>query len=112
MAKDRLYQRANVFVMPSVSEPFGIVALEAAIVGVPVIVSKTSGVAEVLPSAIKLDYWDVDKMAESVLALINKTGFGKELGQKVMEEAGAITWEKAAMKIKEAYQQLLISTNV
>ncbi len=112
LAKDRLYKRADVFVMPSVSEPFGIVALEAADAGVPVIVSKTSGVAEVLPSAIKIDFWDVDKMAENVLNLINKTDLRKEIGDKVKREAGVITWEKSAMKIKDAYQQLLMPVHV
>ena len=110
-AKDRLYQRADVFVMPSVSEPFGIVALEAAAAGKPVIVSKTSGVAEVLPSAIKLDFWDSELMSKSVLSLINKSDHGRDLGEKVMKEAGAVTWDKAAAKIKDSYRQLLLNNN-
>jgi len=111
IAKDRLYQRADVFVMPSVSEPFGIVALEAATAGVPVIVSKTSGAAEVLLSAIKIDFWDTDMMAGSVLRLIENGDYKRELGEKIKEEAGAVTWDKAAMKIKDSYQQLLIPAN-
>ncbi len=106
-ARDRLYQRADVFVMPSVSEPFGIVALEAAVAGVPVVVSKTSGVAEVLPSSIRLDFWDTDLMAKSILALIEKGDYRRELGEKIRSEAGAITWEKSAIKIRENYHQLL-----
>ena len=107
-AKDRLYQRADVFVMPSVSEPFGIVALEAAMAGVPVIISKTSGASEVLPSSIKLDFWDTDQMAKSVLKLIAKGDFGRELGERVRKEAEVVTWDKSAMKIKDSYKQLLL----
>ncbi len=110
-AKDRLYQRADVFVMPSVSEPFGIVALEAGMAAKPVIVSKTSGVAEVLPSAIKLDFWDTELMASSVLTLINKSDYRREIGEKIRAEAEVVTWDKSAMKIKESYRQLLLNNN-
>ena len=110
-AKDRLYQRADVFVMPSVSEPFGIVALEAAAAGKPVIVSKTSGVAEVLPSAIKMDFWDTELMANCVLSLIGGGDSRRELGERVRTEAEAATWEKAALKIKDEYRQLLLNNN-
>ena len=112
MAKDKLYKRADVFMMPSVSEPFGIVALEAAMADTPVIVSKTSGVAEVLPSAIKVDFWDTDLMAKEVLDIIEKTDYKRELTEKVKAEAGAVTWGKTAIKIKDAYYQLLSSESV
>ena len=111
-AKDLLYQRADVFMMPSVSEPFGIVALEAAVANTPVIVSKTSGVAEVLPSAIKVDFWDTELMAKKILELLEKTKFRKKLAVKTMDEAGAITWGNTAIKIKEAYYNLLSAESV
>lgn len=111
-AKDMLYQRADIFMMPSVSEPFGIVALEAAVAGTPVIVSKTSGVAEVLPSAIKVDFWDTELMAKKILLLLEKSKYKRTIGQKVMEEAGAITWSNTAIKIKQVYYQLLSPESV
>ena len=106
-AKEKMFKRADIFVMPSVSEPFGIVALEAAMARTPVILSKTSGAAEVLPSAIKIDFWDVDLMVQEVLYLIKKSDWRRKLGDKLREEAGAVTWEKTAWKIKDAYQQLV-----
>ena len=106
-AKDALYKRADVFLMPSISEPFGIVALEAAATGVPVIISKTSGVAEVLPSAIKIDFWDTDLMSKTIIDLIKKAKNTKRLSKKLVSEAGAITWGQTAIKIKEAYYNLL-----
>lgn len=110
-AKDRLYERADIFMMPSVSEPFGIVALEAAVVGTPVIVSKTSGVAEVLPSAIKVDFWDTELMASKIIELLEKSKYRRKIGKDIMAEAGAITWGKTAIKIKEAYYNLLQAEN-
>jgi glycosyltransferase involved in cell wall biosynthesis len=111
-AKDLLYKRADIFMMPSVSEPFGIVALEAAVANTAVIVSKTSGVAEVLPSAIKVDFWDTELMARKILELLEKTKYRAKVSQKVMDEAGAITWGKTAIKIKEVYYQLLSPESV
>lgn len=106
-AKDLLYERADVFLMPSVSEPFGIVALEAAATGTPIIISKTSGVSEVLPSAIKIDFWDTNLMANTILKLLDQPQKQKRLGKKLMSEVGAVTWGKTAIKIKETYYHLL-----
>lgn len=106
-AKDALYKRADIFLMPSISEPFGIVALEAAATETPVIISKTSGVAEVLPSAIKIDFWDTNLMSKTILDLLKKSKTRKRLGKKLKAEADAITWGQTAIKIKEAYYHLL-----
>lgn len=106
IGKDELYRRADVLVMPSVSEPFGLVALEGAAVGVPSIISKTSGVAEVLPSAKKVDFWDTDLTAKFVLELINNPEERKSLGEKSRMETMAITWDRAAVSLKRIYQQL------
>lgn len=110
IAKEKLYNRADIFMMPSVSEPFGIVALEAAMANTPVIVSKTSGVAEVLPSAIQIDFWDIEVMVKKVLELIEQTDYKRDLGERLKNEAGAVTWGKTAIKIREAYCQLLKTT--
>jgi len=66
---DRMFALSDVFVMPSVSEPFGIVPLEAMRSNVPVVISKQSGVAEILKHALKVDFWDVDAMADSIYGL-------------------------------------------
>lgn len=111
-AMDKLYKRADIFMMPSVSEPFGIVALEAAMANTAVIVSKTSGVSEVLPSAIKVDFWDTELMASKILDLIEKTDIKRDYIERVKYEAGAITWGNTAIKIKDAYCQLLSKESV
>lgn len=104
-SKEALYHRANVIVMPSVSEPFGIVALEAAQMGKPVILSKTSGAAEVLPSAIAIDYWDIDKTAQNVIDLIADEEKNIFLGQTLRKESEEITWDKTVDTIKNVYQK-------
>ena len=103
---NKLYQRAQVLVMPSVSEPFGLVALEAASWGVPVIVSKTSGVAEVLPSAIQVDYWDSDLAAKHVLDLMTETDKKTKIGEALKIEANQLSWDIAAAKLIKIYQKM------
>jgi glycosyltransferase involved in cell wall biosynthesis len=104
--KDYLYQRADVFVMPSVSEPFGIAALEAALTKTPVIVSKSAGVTEVLPNAYAIDFWDIDKMAETILRLIRDPRLRAEKGERVKREAQVMSWDRAAQALRGIYQRL------
>ncbi len=104
--KTQLFRRANVFVMPSVSEPFGIVALEAALERTPVVVSKTSGVSEVLPHAVPVDFWDVHKMRDAILSLITDTNTHGEHVEAGLYHAQNLTWEKAAGEMNKVYQGL------
>lgn len=106
-AKEGLFHRADVFIMPSVSEPFGIVALEAAQMGKPVIVSKTSGVVESLPSAIKVDYWDTDLTAKKVIELIGDKEKRDFLGQNLRREAELVTWDRAVESLSNIYQKVV-----
>ena len=90
--------------MPSVSEPFGISPLEAMRSNVPVIISKQSGVAEVLDYAVKVDYWDVDAMADAIYGLITYPSLNKMFSEKGLEEVTRLKWNNAAAKIKDVYQ--------
>ncbi len=105
--KDYLYRRADVFVMPSVSEPFGISALEAALTETPVIVAKSAGVAEVLPHAYAIDFWDVNRMTATILELIHNRPLQQERGQKVSQEAKQMTWQRAAQALRQVYRLVL-----
>ena len=105
--KQQLYQRADVFVMPSVSEPFGIAALEAALSETPVIISKNAGVNEVLPHAHPIDFWDTDKMASTILELISQPEKRRAQAQQVKAEAQNQGWRQAAAKIQRIYEELL-----
>ncbi|HRW21871.1 MAG TPA: glycosyltransferase family 4 protein, partial [Bacteroidales bacterium] len=103
----KMFALSDVYVMPSVSEPFGISPLEAMRSNVPVIISKQSGVAEVLKHAVKLDFWDVDAMADAIYVLINYerlTKMFKKLGKKEVEN---IKWDNAAFKVKNIYESLI-----
>lgn len=106
--KNRLLDRANVFIMPSISEPFGLVALEAAQRSTPVIVSKSSGVAEVLPSAIQVDFWDVDRMTEEVVQLLKNKNAQQLQAHKQHLNLASITWENSALKIRDIYKKVFI----
>lgn len=97
--------------MPSVSEPFGISPLEAMRSNVPVIISKQSGVAEVLDYALKVDYWDVDAMADAIYGLITYPALGNMFAQKGLEEVTGLKWNNAASKIKRVYQEAIEEIN-
>lgn len=105
--RDFLLSRADVFVMPSISEPFGLVALEAVQRDTPVIISKTSGVREVLPGAIVTDFWDIDAMATSIVRLIKEPSYYESIVSAQLADAAHVTWDVAAQKVKEVYAKIL-----
>ncbi len=102
-----LYASADVFVMPSVSEPFGIVPLEAMDRGVPVIVSRQSGVGELLRNALKVDFWDVDDLAGKLLAALRYPALARELGERGKEEVGRLSWDGVAERIEGLYREVV-----
>lgn len=103
----QMFEMTNVFVMPSVSEPFGIVPLEAMQSGVPVIISNQSGVAEILENAIKIDFWDTYAMADSIYGLINYPSLSEHFKQKGKLEVDNLKWKNAAEKVKRIYTSAL-----
>ncbi|MBE0649374.1 MAG: glycosyltransferase family 4 protein [Bacteroidales bacterium] len=105
----RIFSLSDVFVMPSVSEPFGIVPLEAMRSNVPVIISKQSGVSEVLKHALKVDFWDIDAIADSIYGLCRYDGLSKMFIKYGKQEVENLKWEDSALKINEVYQRLLNS---
>jgi len=106
--KHKLLDRADVFVMPSLSEPFGLVALEAAQRHTPVIVSKSSGVVEVLPSAIAVDFWDVDMMTKTVVNLLADDSLHQAVTQNQLGDLNHTTWVNSAKRIKEVYRSAFL----
>ena len=98
---------SDVYVMPSVSEPFGISPLEAMEMGVPSIISIQSGCAEILTNVIKTDYWDIDAMADAMHSLITYPALHHELRDRGIEEIHGITWEKAGKKVIDIYQKVI-----
>ncbi len=103
---DRMFAMSDVYVMPSVSEPFGISPLEAMRSNVPVVISKQSGVAEVLQHALKVDFWDVDAMADAIHALLHYSSLSKTFSHYGATEVENLKWENAARHIKTIYQQI------
>ncbi|OHB74583.1 MAG: hypothetical protein A2Z25_16360 [Planctomycetes bacterium RBG_16_55_9] len=102
----RAFQAADVYVMPSVSEPFGLTALEAIQQGVPVILSKTTGVGEVLRrGAVKIDFWDADKIAETIVNILSDPALAEKLISDGREEIRLLTWEAAARKCLAVYHR-------
>jgi len=103
----KMYKISDVYVMPSISEPFGIAPLEAIQSNVPVIISKQSGVSEVLKYAIKVDFWDTHAIADAIYALINYDGLPQVFKNHGKEEVENLKWEDTARKIKNIYDELL-----
>ncbi|MBP1667702.1 MAG: 4-alpha-glucanotransferase [Bacteroidetes bacterium] len=102
-----MYSLSDVYVMPSVSEPFGISPLEAMQSNVPVIISRQSGVSEILEHAIKIDFWDIHAMADAIYGILQYDGLSSMLRSNVKEEVDNLKWENAAMKVKEVYNAVL-----
>lgn len=101
-----LFAAADVVVMPSVSEPFGIIPLESMSNGTPVIMSKQSGVGEVVSHALKIDFWDTDEMANKILAIIRHPVLQQTLSQEGLRQVKDITWDKAAKKTSAIYSKI------
>ncbi|GBU07788.1 4-alpha-glucanotransferase [Bacteroidales bacterium] len=102
-----ILKSSDVYVMPSVSEPFGISPLEAMQCGVPSIISKQSGCAEILTNAIKTDYWDIEAMADAMYSIISYPSMAKFLKDEGKKEVDEIKWEYAGLKVREIYNELL-----
>ncbi len=100
-------KNSDVYVMPSVSEPFGISPLEAMQCGTPTIISKQSGCAEILHNCIKVDYWDIYALADAMYSICHRESLFKYLQEEGKREVDQITWEKVGRWIKELYQRTL-----
>lgn len=97
------YAIGDIFVMPSVSEPFGLTPLEAAGYGTPSLISKQSGVSEILANCLKVDYWDVDELANQITAVVRNDALRDELHTNIYQEYGRLSWTNAANQLSESY---------
>jgi glycosyltransferase involved in cell wall biosynthesis len=104
---ERIYASSDLYVMPSVSEPFGIAPLEAMRCDVPVIISRQSGVAEILHHVLKVDFWDVAEMADKMIAVLRHPALAADMIERSREALQQIHWEGAAVKIENIYRLLL-----
>ncbi len=103
----QLYSLSDVYVMPSVSEPFGISPLEALQSDVPVIISRQSGVSEILRHAIKIDFWDIQAMADAIYGILSYEGLYKMFSKYAREEVEKLKWENTAFNVKQIYESLV-----
>jgi glycosyltransferase involved in cell wall biosynthesis len=104
---ERMYSLSDIYVMPSVSEPFGIAPFEALLYDVPIIISRQSGVAEVLNNAIKIDFWDVNKMADWMIKLLQDDKLARHIVESSQQDLETVGWDSAGFKIKEIYQSVI-----
>lgn len=102
----KILAQADVYFMPSVSEPFGLSALEAAQFDVPCVISSQSGVSEVLPNALKADYWDTEKFANYIYGLLNYKGIRDDMVLKTRKDIAQLSWDDSAQDVIEVYQTL------
>ncbi|BAB59572.1 RfbU related protein [Thermoplasma volcanium GSS1] len=100
------YKRSSAFIIPAVSEPFGMTVLEAMVSGTPVILSRTTGVGEALHHVLSADFWDTDRMATYVVSILNHRGILETMSRYGKAEALGFTWDKAAAKTMEVYDSL------
>lgn len=100
-----LFSVSDVYCMPSISEPFGLTAVEAAQFDIPCVISKQSGVAEVLSGALKFDYWDINKAADYIVNLLDDSVFRKKVVKDTSSNLGNISWDLSAQKIMNAYTE-------
>lgn len=105
----KLYENAACFVMPSVSEPFGLVAMEAITHGAPVVLSKQSGAAEVVHNAMQVDFWDTDKMADCILTVLREEPLRDEMRLQTPRILSNLTWANQGRKILSIYSDIIRS---
>ncbi len=105
----KIYEMADLYVMPSVSEPFGIAPLEALGHDVPVIISKQSGVSEVLRHALKVDFWDVNEIANKIIAVLKYPPLGITLRSHGNFEVRKLRWKDAALKCAKIYEDMMVA---
>ncbi len=103
---DFFFGNANVFVMPSVSEPFGIVPLEAISKGTPTIISKQSGISEVMHNCFKVDFWDIEDMANQIISILKYPALGNNLSKNCFEEIENFSWKEPTNKLVKIYENL------
>ena len=103
----RLYKMADLYVMPSVSEPFGLTSLEALASGAPILISRQSGVGEMVSNCLKCDFWDTDQMAAKILAALRYPALVEELRQNGLIEVKKFDWADSAQKCLGIYQTIL-----
>lgn len=106
----RLYQSADIYVMPSVSEPFGLTPLESLSHQTPVLISKQSGVSEVVKHSLKSDFWDIDDMADKIISVLSHKELAQTLAKHGHDEVQNITWQKAVAGYANVYQNLISKT--
>ena len=99
-----IYQISSVYVMPSVSEPFGITALEAISAGTPTIVSKTAGVSEAFKNCLRVDFWDTDEMANKIISLLRYNPLHTTMSKEGKREIKLFTWDRVAEKTLDVYR--------
>lgn len=105
--REKVFSMSDLYVMPSVSEPFGITPLEAMRHNIPVIISKQSGVGEVLSNAIKVDFWDIHKLASTIINVLENPALSQEIVKKHDQILGFMNWGIAADKVVDVYRELL-----
>jgi glycogen(starch) synthase len=105
--RDSMYQSADLVVMPSVSEPFGLVPLEAMQHGTPSIISKQSGAAEVLTHVLKVDYWDTDEMANQILSSLKYPAIRHQMVKEGKKQLKGMSWKQTALKMRQIYYSLI-----
>jgi glycogen(starch) synthase len=108
---EKVFKMADLYVMPSVSEPFGIAPLEAMSHDVPVIISKQSGVSEVLAHALKVDFWDINEMANKIVAVLRHPPLASTLRQHGNFEVKRLSWTDSAKACVQVYQQAIFGMN-
>lgn len=104
---ERMFSVADLYVMPSVSEPFGISALEAISFDTPVIISRQSGVSEVLSHALKVDFWDLDRLADLIINALVHQELRDDMVSMAREEVKRLHWDAAALKTSEIYRKVI-----
>ena len=103
---NKFFSMADVFVMPSVSEPFGLVPFEAISKNTPSIISKQSGVSEILNNVFKVDFWDIDKMANQIVSLLKYNELHNTMKKEGLDELNKLTWDEPARRCVDIYKEL------